>query len=818
VYVDVAGAAAADPELTYDLELTATRGGRVSLGEPVVVKVKDPPRSDTPWIRAFERDDPKYGVQVRLPSAWTSPGGTIQLNARLRFPDQFNDWGTTTGYGTRQCDSGCLANDAFTLNDVPFQDFPELLVASLELRRTTAGQAALPPPRGVLSRARQLFPGGDRVTVSPYRADLDITAATNLSATAVGGTSTDLTCNGARYATTGDNAFTVNAATRDCRDTAVATIAQTWIADNPARSVRTAGGSYRAEVYDVVMGVHEYAIPGGGNEPGAARGNITAVTRSQPATAADTPFFTTTPRTRPLTSAAHELGHILTAPHNGPCNGATGLEPWPADGQGRLQGVKFAREVISLPAGVFSYALRGRATVDGPYELADGTTFNPTLFDLMSYCGGGDTLTDDGTAWLSARNWNRFSRELSKLGLRVGFEDRPRAIGATARSAGRAAGSAGPEPGPAFAVGVAGPGGGKITRVVPPDGQDAVPDPVPSSPFKLRSLGSGGQVLLEAGVVVRPSSESASDAGGPFAGPVAAQAVAVELLREGTVLDRVERSRPPTVRLVAPTRRTHVRGEGRLEVRWDGSDPDRDALTATVDFSADGGRTWRTVHDGPSNGRATVPRSFLAGSERARVRVSVSDGFSEQTVTSAAFTAEGVPPRVEILSPQGGALVRAGERTRLAGSASDDRGRPITGRALTWFADRKRLGAGARLRVALPASARRLRLVARDATGLRSVVTLPVRVAARRLRIVDLDVPNRVSKNARTLTVSIRASAAATLTAAGRRSRVRTRGTRVVIPLPSRPAAGVVKVAFRLTPASRAVRGAIRGTFSVVRT
>ena len=818
VYVDMADTEATDKALTYDLLVYGARAG-VSLGDPVVVEVKNPLPSDTPYVRSFERDDAQYGVQVRLPSAWTSAGAAIQLTARLKFPDQFDAYGTTTGYGTRQCDSGCLANDVFTLRDVSFQEFPQLLIGALELRQITATptQVHLPTARSVLSRARELFPGGSRMVVSPYRADLDITAATILNATAVGGTSTDLTCNGLTYATTGDNAFTVATATRDCREAAVAVIMAQWITDHPARTVSRSQLKTRVtELYDIVMGVHDYAIPGGaGLEPGTARGDITTVSRTQPQQATGTPYFHATSRTRPLTAAAHELGHVLTAPHNGTCNDAAGVEPWAADGQGRLQGVKFAREPVVGPGGLIVGYGDGEASVDGPYEAAGGGTANPTLFDLMSYCGGGDTAASDGTAWLSARNWNRFARELGDLGTRVGLVSRPRSAAAAARSAARAAAA---QTGPGFAVGTAGPAGGQIARVVPPDGQDAVPEPVASSPYVLRSLSAGARVLLEAGIVVRPSSEAGADGGGPFSGPVAPGAVAVELLREGTVLHRLQRSRPPTVRLSAPKRGARVRGGGLLEVRWQASDPDRDALAATVDFSPDGGRTWRTVHGGPSDGRATVPAGFLAGSKRARLRVSISDGFSEGSVTSGAFTVDGIAPQPQILSPQAGSLIRAGERIKLAGSASDDRGRQLTGKALTWFAGRKRLGTGARLSVALPSATRRLRLVARDAAGLQGSVTLPVRVTARRLHIVAVDLPNRVAKNARTVTVRIRASAPATLTAAGRRFRVRTGRTRLVIPLPSRPGVGVVRVPFRLSATSRAVKGTVEGVFSVVRT
>ena len=457
------------------------------------------------------------------------------------------------------------------------------------------------------------------------------------------------------------------------------------------------------------MGIHEYPIPSGGNEPGFARGDIRSVTAGEPRTVESTPYFHATARDRPLTAAAHELGHILTAPHASaprtdcsPADGRRALDRGRSDAEaerGRLQSTKFIQARRTLRGSTIP-AVPSRAVVDGPYTRADGSTSNPPLYDLMSYCASGDSADGDGNAWLSARNWNRFARELGELGTRVGLDGRPRPpLAAAARAAIRQAGS-GPQAG--FAIGVAGPGGGKIMRVMPPDGDDAPPGGVPSSPFRLRSLGAAGEVLLDAGVAVRASSEAGPEAGGAFSGPVASAAVAVELVRDGTVLDRLQRSRPPTVRLLAPRSGIRVRRGGRLEVRWQASDPDGGDLHATVDFSPDG-RTWRTVHEGPSVGRVAIPGRLLAAGRRARVRLSVSDGFAARTVTSRPFRTEGAAPQVRILAPGVGALVRAGDRVVLAGSALDAAGQPLTGRSLTWYAGRERLGTGARLRTRLPA-------------------------------------------------------------------------------------------------------------------
>jgi DNA-binding beta-propeller fold protein YncE len=816
VYVDVAGATAADPDLAYDLELSATRGGRTSLGEPVVRRVKNPPRSDRPWVETFERDTTAafdgntHGIAITLPSAWTSAGGSVQLHARLRFPSSLALG--TASYGTRECDDPglCVDNDAFTLNDVPFTDHPQLLLSALELRQDTAGQKPLPAPGGVLAKARRLFPGGDRMVVSPYRAMLNISGVETLSATAVAGSSPQqFTCNGQ----TG-TAVT----TRGCRWDFVSSLILGWITQNPARPRTLRGGA--ALRYDVVFGVHDYADGGGGQEPGWTTGSIADVSSSEPRTVDTTPFFTATASSRPLTAGAHELGHVLTAMHASTCapGGATApfAEPWPevagvlGGEQGRLQGVKFTR----------TRSLRGvrtDVTADGPYTAADGGTLDRPLFDLMSYCAGsGDTATDDDVAWLSPRNWNRFSRELGELGLRVGFG--ARATAAAAAPASSAARASAVRERTAFAVGTAGSAGGKLMRVVSGDGQAAVPDPVPASPFRLRSLDPSGRVLLEAGVAVRPLSEAGDDDSGPFAGPVAPTAAAVELVHDGRVLDRLSRSRSPAVKLRSPGRGTRVGSKGELTVRWQASDPDGDALNATIDFSADNGRTWRTVYDGPSMGRASLPGSFLAGSKRARIRLGISDGFSQRRATSRPFVAQGTRPRVQILSPQTAALVRSGERTLLTGSAFDDLDRQLPGKALTWFAGKKRLGSGRQLRVRLPLGARRLALVARDRTGRKGTSRLPLRVEAPRLRIVDLDVPLKVSRKARTVTVQIKTSAAAVVNAARRRFRVGTKRTKLTIPLPARPAVGVLRIPFKLSPSSRAVQGKVKGTFSVART
>ena len=294
MYVDVANAAAGDPALSYNLELEARSAAGARIGAPVVVKVRNPPRSTTPWVQPWERDATqptagdtnRNGIAIRVPAAWQA-SASLTLHAQLRFPDGSL---ATAAFGVRECDADpCTANDAFTLRGVPFTTLPAVVLSSLELR--TSGQPFLPAPAGVLAQARALMPGGEHIVVSPYSADLDISSVLLLTATAVPvapGLPAQFTCNGV----TG-----TGVTTRTCRFNAVSAIIQNWILANPARVPGGRGSSRR---YDGVFAVHSYPTGNGGLEPGWTIGNITADSSTAPATANATPFLTANSSRRPV--------------------------------------------------------------------------------------------------------------------------------------------------------------------------------------------------------------------------------------------------------------------------------------------------------------------------------------------------------------------------------------------------------------------------------------------------------------------------------------------------------------------------------------
>jgi hypothetical protein len=292
-----------------------------------------------------------------------------------------------------------------------------------------------------------------------------------------------------------------------------------------------------------------------------------------------------------------------------------------------------------------------------------------------------------------------------------------------------------------------------------------------------------------------------------FEAPIPAGTAAVELVSGGQVVDHKARTQPPTVRVLAPRAGARVGGGARsgLTVRWTAADPDRDKLEATVEYAANGVSRWRTVFNGPSTGRTTIPGRYLERSAGARVRVKISDGFNQTTARSARFRADGTPPVARIVRPGQGESLQAGTRgVVLQGTGMDDAQRILRGRALTWFAGRRRLGSGPRVQVKLPAGNVTLRLRVRDAAGRVTTATRRLRIAPVALRLTKLVVPDRVKPGARSVKATVAVTTAATLRAGGRSFRVGPRARKIAIPLPARPRLGPLAVKYKVT--ARGVR------------
>jgi hypothetical protein len=208
--------------------------------------------------------------------------------------------------------------------------------------------------------------------------------------------------------------------------------------------------------------------------------------------------------------------------------------------------------------------------------------------------------------------------------------------------------------------------------------------------------------------------------------PMRSAATEMAILNAGKVVAVVKRPhhRPRVSRFALGIHGT-LTGSTRLLVHWRATDPDRVAITVSIDFSSDGGQVWRTVWSGPNTGRFALPRSYLSGTKAARLRLRVSDGFDQVMIISRRFRIAPAPPLVTITSPTSASALRPGATVLLTGLAIDDARRPLTGSALTWYAGKTKLGTGQQLLATLPMQVASITLVARDRQGRTAEVSLP---------------------------------------------------------------------------------------------
>lgn len=448
--------------------------------------------------------------------------------------------------------------------------------------------------------------------------------------------------------------------------------------------------------------------------------------------------------TRPTTVIAHELFHQLGLGHaDSVCGGGGDGRP---EANGRL------------------YAVGTDTSGSPPYRVIADTVFN-RAYDLMSYC---NITLGDPRHWISELNWDRL--------LKVALPSRH------VRQAGAAVARSAVAGGGLRVYARADAGGVRIVSVAPASG--AAPSAPASSPYTLVARAANGRAISSTPLDAR----TATDAPAPYTalqGTAHGAGIArLEIVSGGAVVASRDRSaHAPTAAVLSPGRGATVGARGSVTVRWRASDADRDPLRVTLDFSANGGRSFRTVFAGPDTGAAKLSDMLLAATPHARFRLRANDGFGETRVLSKPFAIAARRPSVAILQPPPGARFSGGSVVFLQGAAVDDRGHPVAGRRLRWLADGETLGRGEQLTAVVPAGTRRLRLVATDPRGRTGSAAARVKVPASRPFFLRLSAPRRLSRRARSVTLVVATTQAATLRSGRHRFPVGRAARRVRVPV-----------------------------------
>ena len=158
--------------------------------------------------------------------------------------------------------------------------------------------------------------------------------------------------------------------------------------------------------------------------------------------------------------------------------------------------------------------------------------------------------------------------------------------------------------------------------------------------------------------------------------------------KAGTKLDeRIASENAPTVTVTAPNGGETIQNDAdKLTVTWDANDKDGDTLTYAIDYSLDGGTSWKTLVSGYDQKSIEIDVALLAGTKVAKFRVTADDSFnSGDDESDAVFTVEGKDPEVSITSPSNGDLFISGQNINFVGQAYDKEDGKLTG---TWSSDR----------------------------------------------------------------------------------------------------------------------------------
>ena len=171
-------------------------------------------------------------------------------------------------------------------------------------------------------------------------------------------------------------------------------------------------------------------------------------------------------------------------------------------------------------------------------------------------------------------------------------------------------------------------------------------------------------------------------------------------------------------------------GADAVDFAWTATDADGDPVNVSLQFSGDGGATWRSVASGVGSSSAHVTLAQLGGSTNGLARIIASDGFLTATATTEAFAVPMQPPSVVIQAPTAGATVLEGQPVTLQGYGLDPQDGTISQTTqLSWVSDRDgALGSGTDLYVNLSAGQHTLSLNVMNANGLPGTASVVVTV------------------------------------------------------------------------------------------
>jgi len=201
--------------------------------------------------------------------------------------------------------------------------------------------------------------------------------------------------------------------------------------------------------------------------------------------------------------------------------------------------------------------------------------------------------------------------------------------------------------------------------------------------------------------------------------PYSSNVHAIELYRNGVLEDTITRSpSAPTVTITSPAPGENL--DSSTIVRWSMSDADGDALQSYVQYSHDGGITWRPLARRiETEELALSAKDDLPAGTNAIIKVIVSDGLNTTEAQVETLQVQpNHPPQVRITSLKGGQVFESTANVILGGVAYDLEDGAISDWSLVWTSNIDGLlGTGPVLNKSLSIGVHTITLFATDNQG-----------------------------------------------------------------------------------------------------
>ncbi len=226
-------------------------------------------------------------------------------------------------------------------------------------------------------------------------------------------------------------------------------------------------------------------------------------------------------------------------------------------------------------------------------------------------------------------------------------------------------------------------GTGQISAILQTESQQPTEAPTPGA-YAIRFEDGRGIQLASYAFEPDTSSESTER---PFTLllPYDGNTRRIVLLHDSQILDeRLASAHAPAVTVLSPNGGETLDGNTAI-VNWEATDADGDALTYTVQYSADAGASWQTLALDWVSTTLELSLDMLPGSDQALFRVRANDGFYTGSDTSDAFfSVVRHAPMPLIQRPLEGDFFVFDQMILLEGTAYDLEDGQLTDQALSW--------------------------------------------------------------------------------------------------------------------------------------